>query len=355
MRAALRLIATLVVVLFGVAAFVGWRGEVGVDGQPGGFVAQAQYADPPALDAPAVAADVRKVLVDIDVTTGPFGGGAAGTGIVLTQDGQVLTSHHVIKGANSVKVTDVGNGLIYEGTVLGYDSSNDIALVSLAGASGLPTARLGSSADLRIRQDVLAIGNAGGDGGDPTAVAGPITALDASIVAMNSADLSRKALRGMVEVAAPVVGGQSGGALADGTGAVVGVVTAASGDKTPGPGNGYAVPIDTAMRIVEQIRSGTPTETVHIGPTATLGVQITDAQPSGARVDWAFHGQPAQAAGIVDGDTITAVDGQTITTARALTTAISKRKPAETIRIDLRGPDGNTRTVTVTLARGTPS
>ncbi|MGW6725343.1 S1C family serine protease [Nocardia sp. NPDC055029] len=356
-----RVFATLVVALIGVCAFLGYRGELAFPWEPpaGEIVAVAEQPPPIPLDPVLVAAQVEPALVNIAVDATRFGSSAAGSGIVLTEDGQILTSHHVIKGADELKVTDIGNGLVYPATVLGYDSTADIALLSLAGASGLPTARLGSSAELRIRQDVLAIGDAGGDGGEATAVAGPITDLDASIVAMNSADLTRKSLRGMVQIAAPVVGGQSGGALADSTGAVVGVITAASGERPgteyqPKQANGYAVPIDTALRIVAQIRSGTPTETVHIGPTATLGVQIVDAKPSGAQVNWAFYGQPARSAGITTGDVITAVDGQPITTARALSAAVNARKPADLIRLDVTAPDGTTRTVEVVLARGTP-
>ncbi|MFD3743871.1 S1C family serine protease [Nocardia sp. NPDC058633] len=351
-----RVLVTMVVALLGVCAFLGFRGEfVLVEPE---FVAQAQPPVLVPLDPVLVAGQMESVLVNIDVDAGGVGIGAAGSGIVLTADGQILTSHHVIKGAEALRVTDIATGLIYEATVLGYDSGADIALLSLGGARDLPTARLGTSADLRISQDVLAIGDAGGDGGAPTSVAGPITDLNATIVAMNSADLTRKALDGMVEIAAPVMGGQSGGALADASGAVVGVITAASGENSRAegkPANGYAVPIDTAMRIVAQIRSGTPTDTVHIGPTATLGVQVIDARPAGAQVSWAFYGKPAREAGISIGDVITAVDGVSITTAKALAAAINIRKPADPIRLDVTSPDGATRTVEAVLAKGTPS
>lgn len=359
MRGVGRVLVTLVVTVLGVCAFLGYRGELGAfgTGATGEFVAVAEQPAPVPLDPLPVAEQVRSALVNIDVES-TFGLGAAGSGIVLTPDGQVLTSHHVIKGADVLTVTDIGTGTSYHAEVLGYDATADIALLSLTGAGGLPTARLGSSADLRIRQEVLAIGDAGGDSGEPTAFAGPITRLDATIVAMNSADLTRKALTGMVEIAAPVEGGQSGGALVDGTGAVVGVITAASGERTATdtrPANGYAVPIDTAMRIVAQIRSGVPTETVHIGPTATLGVQIVDAEPAGAQVNWAFYGQPARAAGIGTGDVITAVDGRAISTAKALRAAINVRKPAEVVLLEVIAPDGTVRAVEVTLGWGAPS
>ncbi|MFC4126073.1 S1C family serine protease [Nocardia rhizosphaerae] len=362
MHAVGRALVTLVVAVVGVCAFLGYRGELGLPWRPGAAEIATVVAPPPpvALDPGWVTAQVRPSLVNIAVDAARFGANAAGSGIVLTADGQILTSHHVIKGAEEVSVTALVDGLVYEATVLGYDSTADIALLSLAGASGLPAARLGASSQLRIRQEMLAIGDAGGDGGEPTAVIGPITDLDASIVAMNSADMSRKALRGMVQIAAPVVGGQSGGALVDSGGAVVGVITAASAQRSTAetanrPPTGYAVPIETAMRIVTQIRSGVPTDTVHVGPTATLGVQIIDANPSGAQVNWAFYGQPARAAGIAAGDIVTAVDGTPITTAKALSAAINIRSPGDRIRLDITAPDGSTRVVEVVLARGTPN
>ncbi|MGV9820145.1 S1C family serine protease [Nocardia xishanensis] len=356
-----RALALLVVAVLGLAGFLGYRGELPgwpLLAGPGSVVAQREHEATPPLDPVAVAAAVDPALVHISTAAQLFGQGAAGSGIVLTADGQVLTSHHVVKGAESVTVTSVGTGQIYSATVLGYDSSADIALLELPDAAGLTIAQLGRSADLRLQDEVLAIGNAGGTGGPPTAIAGKITDLDSTIVALNAADLSRKALSGMLEIAAAVSSGQSGGALADRRGAIVGVITAASGDRDRAVDrqpNGYAVPIDTAMRVVRQIRSGTPTETVHIGPTATLGVLISDAKPSGARIDVAIYGSPAAAAGLNDGEVITSIDGKAVTTARALRAAINVRKPDDTVRLGVIGPGGVERTVTVVLGKGAPN
>lgn len=359
-KSAGRVLVPLVVLVLAAAAFLGYRGDLG-DGWRGAQTVTlvTPPPEPPPVDPAAVAAAVQPALVNIEVAARPFGAGAAGTGIVIGADGEVLTSHHVVKGAEDVTVTDVGNGRSYDATVLGYDSGTDIAVLTLRGATGLTTARLGTSADLRIRQEVLAIGNAGGTGGTPTAVHGRISGLNSTIVAVNAADRTRKALTGMVEISAPVVAGQSGGAMADGTGAVVGVITAASGEADPAaapkPPNGYAVPIDTAMRVVQQIRSGTPSENVHVGPTATLGVLVSDAKPAGARIDLALYGQPAYSAGLKEGEVITAIDGKSVTTARALRAAINVRAPGETIRLTIRGPDGVQRPVRVELATGTPN
>lgn len=359
MKSAGRVLVTLVVTVLAVAGFLAYRGEFD-DGWRGAETVTliTPPPEPPPVDPAVVTAAVEPALVNIDVVTRPFGTGTAGTGIVIGADGEVLTSHHVVKGAQDVTVTDVGNGRTYDATVLGYDSGTDIAVLTLRGATGLTTARLGTSSELRIRQQVLAIGNAGGAGGTPTAVSGRISGLNSTIVAVNAADRSRKALTGMVEISAPVVAGQSGGAMADGTGAVVGVITAASGDHDPAatkPANGYAVPIDTAMRVVEQIRSGTPTENVHVGPTATLGVLISDATPAGARIDLALYGQPAYSAGLKEGEVITAIDGKPVTTARALRAAINVRSPGQTVRLTVRGADGVERPVRVVLATGTPN
>ncbi|WP_227997284.1 S1C family serine protease [Nocardia australiensis] len=354
-----RVFALVVAAFLAIACFLGYRGEL--PGWPNGGVettAPALLEPAPPIDQAAVAGAVEPALVNINTTSQPLGVGTAGSGIVLTPDGQVLTSHHVVKGADSVSVTDIGNGFVYNATVLGYDAKADIALLELGGAVGLPVARVGNSSGLRMRDQVLAIGNAGGTGGHPTAIVGDITNLNSTIVALNSADLSRKALSGMVEVAAAVSAGQSGGALADRNGAVVGVITAASGehpkDVEQQP-NGYAVPIDTAMRVVAQIRSGTPTDTVHIGPTATLGVLVSDAKPSGARIDVALYGMPAYAAGLTGGEVITSLDGRAIATATALRAAINVHKPDDTIQLGVTGAGGVERTVAVVLVLGTPN
>ncbi|MFQ6326478.1 S1C family serine protease [Nocardia sp. CWNU-33] len=356
-----RALALFVAAMLAVAAFLGFHGEL--PGWPTG----EPDTSPPALSAPvppldpvAVAHIVQPALVNISTSSHAFGLGAAGSGIVLTPDGQVLTSHHVVKGAETVTVTDVGNRLEYDATVLGYDSGADIALLELGNAADLAIATIGTSSDLRMRDQVLAIGNAGGTGGTPTAIAGSITNLNSTIVALNSADLSRKPLSNMLEVAGAVSSGQSGGALADRNGAVVGVITAASGEPARESGstaNGYAVPIDTAMRVVQQIRSGTPTDTVHIGPTATLGILISNAEPAGtgARVDVAIYGMPAYAAGIVSGEVITAIDGHPVTTAQSLRAALNLRRPNDTVGLAVTGSGHLQRTVPVVLTVGPPN
>jgi S1-C subfamily serine protease len=157
-------------------------------------------------------------------------------------------------------------------------------------------------------------------------------------------------------VAAAVEPGQSGGALVDRYGAVVGVVTASGqmAGAARGP-SGYAVPIDTAMTVIRQIRSGTPTDTVHIGPTATLGVLTSDGKPSGARVDVAIYGLPAYAAGLIQGEIITALDDRAVTSAQSLRAALNHHRPADTVHLTVLEPDNTHRTVSVTLTSGPPN
>ncbi|MFI1918916.1 S1C family serine protease [Nocardia sp. NPDC020380] len=353
-----KFLAFLFVIVLGVTGFLGYRGDLprlsfGPDETTASLVGPAL----PPLDTTLVSHLAEPALVNVTAGIRPYGLGAAGSGIVLTADGEILTSQHVIKGADTVTVSDIGTGATYQATVAGYDSGADIALLELTGAHRLPVARIGSSAPLQLGDQVLAIGNAGGTG-SPTAVGGSITNLDSSIVARNEADLSRKSLHDMIEVAAAVAAGQSGGALVDRYGAVIGVITAASGDlqKAIGRGpTGYAVPIDTAMNVVRQIRSGTPTDTVHIGPTATLGIMTSDAQPTGARIDIAIYGLPAYTAGLSEGEVITALDGRPITSSQMLKAALNAHKPDDVVRLDISDPADGRKTVNVTLTVGPPN
>ncbi|WP_028478232.1 S1C family serine protease [Nocardia sp. CNY236] len=355
-----RALVMVAALLLTMVALIGHGGEVPdrVGSPAVGSSTPVELAAPETMDLNCVTTVVEQALVNIHAVAEPFGAGAAGSGIVLTADGQVLTSHHVVKGADRVTVTDVGTGETYDAVVLGYDSDADIALLDLPAATRLPVATIGSSAGLHLSEEVLAIGNAGGTGGTPTAVHGPLTALDSTIVAVNSSDLSRKSLRGMLEVEAAITSGQSGGALVDRSASVVGVIAAASGDPEQvrlHPPNGYAVPIDSAMHVVEQIRAGRPTDTVHIGPTATLGVLVSDALPAGtgARVDVAVYDMPAQNAGMGAGDVIVSVDDHPVTSARAVRAELNVRKPNDTIRLGLEGAGGQ-RTVSVVLISGPP-
>ena len=240
-----------------------------------------------ALTTPQIAAKVDPGLVDVVTTLGYQSGKAAGTGMVLTSTGEVLTNNHVIDGATSIKATDVGNGRTYTAKVVGYDKTHDVAVLQLQNASGLQTVTL-SSAGAQSGQKVVALGNALGKGGTPSVVSGRITGLGQSITASDQGAGDSEQLTGMISHNAPIQPGDSGGALANTEGEVIGMNTAASDSSSSGSPSqssqaqtatqAFAIPITRASSIAGQIEAGTPSSTVHIGATAFLGVETS---PSG--------------------------------------------------------------------------
>ena len=307
----------------------------------------------------SVPAVVDPALVDISVTFPYQGAQGAGTGIVLTPSGEVLTNNHVIEGATNIQVTDIGNGKTYSATVAGYDPSADIAVLQLSGASGLQTAKLGNSGNLAVGQSVVGLGNAGGAGGTPSSASGTITALDQSITASDSLSGTNEQLSGLIQTNADIQAGDSGGALANSAGQVVGMITAGSSSGPYGVTSatqGYAIPINKAVSVANQIESGNSSSTVHIGPTAFLGVLISssaqDASGSGATISSVVSGGPAAQAGLAAGDTITSIDGQAVTSATNLGSIIGQYKPGTTVQVGWNDTNGQAQTTTVQLGSG---
>jgi S1-C subfamily serine protease len=303
-------------------------------------------------------------IVVIDTNLRYQGGRAAGTGMVLTASGEVLTNNHVVTGATSIRVVVPGTKRSYVARVLGYSVQKDVALLQLRGASGLKTVST-SSGKPTVGEQVTAIGNANGTGA-LTAAAGKVTGLGRSITARDEQGRSEQ-LNGLIETNAAVEPGDSGGPLLDRSGHVVGMDTAAS----TGPGFGfsfqtasghsaYAIPIATALAVSKQIEAGASTATVHVGPTAFLGVEVTAADEGfgasapGALVAGVVPQGPAGSAGIVPGDLITSVDGRAIATPDDLTAAVLTRKPGARVQVAFTDRGGTARTVTVTLGAGPP-
>lgn len=306
-------------------------------------------------DAGAIAAAIDPSVVDIVTTLGVQQGSAAGTGIVLTSSGEVLTNNHVINGATSISVTDVGNGRTYPATVVGYDRGQDLAVIQLRGASGLATAPIGDSSKVGIGDAIVAIGNAGGRGGTPTAVTGNVTGLDQTITASDENGGDTQRLTGLIRVAADVEPGDSGGPLVDSTGHVIGVDTAATASFRfqAGGGEGFAIPINHAVAVAKQIEAGRGSDTVHIGPTAFLGVAVTGGTGgSGVVITEVVAGSPADRAGLRAGDEITSIDGTAVDSPSALSALLVPHHPGDQIRVSLTGQDGQPRTVTLRLGTG---
>ena len=303
-------------------------------------------------------------VVDVMTTLGYQNGAAAGTGIVLTSSGEILTNNHVIAGATSIKVRDVGNGRTYTASVVGYSETKDIAVLQLKGASGLTTATLGNSSQVRVGNSVVAIGNAGGKGGTPSVATGKVTGLGQSITASDSSTGTAEQLTGLIETNAGIQPGDSGGPLVNSAGQVIGLDTAASTGSafqvsSSAQTQAFTVPINEAVAIAKQIEAGTSSASVHIGATAFLGVAIGSGSSlpgipasTGALIAGVTQGSAAAAAGLAAGDTITALAGQTITTPSQIRTVLTQHHPGDKVSISWTDQAGGTHTATVTLAGG---
>lgn len=303
----------------------------------------------------------RPGVVNIDTERGLDRTRAAGTGIVLDPSGLVLTNTHVIAGATRIKGTDTDNRRTYRAKVVGYDKTGDIAVIRLTGASGLRPAAFGSSSGARVGDPVTAVGNAGGKGGAPTVVTGRVTALGQTVTARNESDGGAERLSGLIETNAPIRPGHSGGPLLDTAGRVIGMNTAAStgrtadGRKKKSSHRGYAIPADRALEVARQIQRGEPSATVHIGPTALLGVKVRGAAAGrGATVVEVVPDTPAADAGIPVGVTITALGGRMVDSPAALSALMLAHRPGDSVRLDWTGRDGRPASAFLRLTEGPP-
>jgi S1-C subfamily serine protease len=283
---------------------------------------------------------------------------------------------------------------------VGYDRTGDIAVLQLHNASGLQTANFGSSSGISVGENVVGVGNAGGTGGTPSAAGGTVTALNQSITAQDDGDGTSEQLSGLIETNANIQPGDSGGALVNTSGVVIGVDTAASAGFSfqyngQGQGNqGFAIPINQALSIARQIEAGNGSSTIHIGTTAFLGVEISPngsssnpgsgngggngpgpfgglfgnsgstgntgntgssgSSTSGAAVAGVVTNGPAQEAGLAQGDVITSLGGKTISSADDLTRDMGVYHPGDKVQVAWTDANGQTHTATVQLSSGPP-
>jgi S1-C subfamily serine protease len=380
------------------AAAVGWYDAT----QPSGSTGKATTSATTTLTKAQIAAKVSPGLVDINTTLGYDNEKAAGTGMVLTSTGEVLTNNHVIDGATSISVTDIGNGQTYKATVVGYDATKDMAVLQLQDASNLQTVTLGNSSSVRVGQTVVAIGNAEGKGGTPSVVSGTVTALGQSITASDEGSGNSERLTGLIQSNAPIQPGDSGGSLVNSSGQVIGMDTAASSSSasptsqgfTPGQNgqNGqsssgssttttqaFSIPISEAETVAAQIVAGTSSSTVHIGSTGFLGVEVSAASSSssssgsggsggtggfggygsgsgtttsGATVIGTVSGSPAATSGLTAGDVITSVAGQTVTSSSQISSILGTAHPGDKVSVSWTDTEGQSHTASITLATG---
>ena len=299
----------------------------------GVLLAVVLAASPSSLAAPS-AATTGVVVVNTRLAYG--GGGGSGTGVVLTSSGTVLTNNHVIRGAGTVRVTVPSSGRTYTATVAGYSVSKDIAVLKLRDAQGLATVQTGNSNTVDVGDSVTAVGNAGGTG-KLTTKSGKVTGLGESITVRN-VDGDPFTLPGLIETTTPLRSGDSGGPLLLG-GRVIGIDAAAGGGFFfRGSAQGYAIPINRALKIAGQIEAGRSSSTVHVGPTAFLGVGLrpasdVDEDVSGALVERVASGTPAAKAGIGANDLITSFAGKPVSSPASLRKLVLQASPGKTVRI----------------------
>ena len=351
-----------------------------------------------ALNQAAVERKVEPGLVDITATLKYASETAEGTGMILSSSGLVLTNNHVIDGATGVKVSLADNThRSYPAQVIGYDSTDDVALLQLTGASGLATVSIGNSAQVRVGTPVLALGDAQGRGG-VTPARGYISGLDRSIQASDEGSDTTENLNHMLQTSAQIQQGDSGGALANNAGQVIGMVTAAntpSGGQ-PGGSMGFAIPINTALTIARQITMDRPSSTVSIGLPGFLGVEVgqsNSADPrqqaaderqsgdnqggprglacvadgqepgvprriapadAGALIMGVLCGTAAQSKGLVAGDVIISVDGQAVTTPDSLTAITARYHPGDVVSVGWVAVNGSRHTARIVLGEGPP-
>jgi S1-C subfamily serine protease len=319
----------------------------------------APSSNAPDIDVNAVAARVQPGVVDI-YTQLASGVAGAGTGVILTPDGEVLTNNHVIDGSTTIQVVHVSTGARYTAVVVGTVPSEDIAVLQIQGASSLPTVPLGRSSTVKVGDPVVALGNAGGVGGVPHTVSGTVQALNQTITATDLDGSHPETLAGLIQIDAPLEPGDSGGPLINRSAQVIGIDTAASATRrfrAVGDSAGFAIPMDRAMALVGQIHAGQASATVHLGYPGQLGVVMSDPVPStgpatGVTVAEVMPGSPAANAGVVAGDTLTEIDGLAATSPDAVSAQIKKHRSAEKINFSWIDESNRRRTATVILAPG---
>jgi S1-C subfamily serine protease len=317
-------------------------------------------------DVGTVASTVDPAIVDVNTTLAENEGTAAGTGMVITSDGDILTNNHVVEDAIAMTVTIPGRGT-YKARVIGTDVSDDIAVLKVTGLSDLTTVRVDTAA-VATGTSVVAIGNALGKGGTPSAVSGTVTARSQTISAETDTD-GEETLHNLIETDAAIEPGDSGGPLVDAEGEVIGMDTAANSSGTTTTTTAYSIPMSEIVPIVEKMLEGKSGHGVDLGKSAFLGVatlasseSVDPQNPFGAAtstsdsggvvVQQVVSGSPAANVGLVAGDVITTFAGTTIASEAQLRELILAHRPGTTVKITFTTPEGTTTTVTVRLTSG---
>jgi S1-C subfamily serine protease len=305
------------------------------------------------LTMPQLQTAVDPAIVDITTQLGTTGA-AAGTGMLIGSDGVILTNNHVISGATSISVHVHGASTGRPATPVGYDVSHDVAVLKVAGMTGAPTIAPETSRPVTFGEKVVVIGNALGKGGWP-AVPGTVAGLDRTINASDAAGGDVETLTDVIELTANIEPGDSGGAVVDLYGHVIGMTTAGSSSGVQPVSTtttGFAIPIARAMSIAQQIEAGDAGSTVHIGEHGLLGVAVVGSARRGVVVAGVEPNSPGAAAGLASGDTIVSANGTSIATTTDLNRVLQQTHVGDKIAVGYIDLNGQTRNVVVTLTSG---
>jgi putative serine protease PepD len=305
------------------------------------------------MDVQAILEQVEESVVTIETAgvanEGAFDGG--GTGVILSEDGLIMTNAHVIAQSGAIRVRTF-DGATFDAALVGSEPSADLAVIRIEGAQDLTPAALGSSASLVVGEPVIAIGNALNLGGQPSVTTGIVSAVNRTL------DGPQGPLSDLIQTDAAINPGNSGGPLVDSTGAVAGINTAILEDSQ---NIGFAIAIDRAKPIIDRIQDGggeiTP-DTPRLGVT-TVGVETIEDEvreqfgitaDEGAFVYDVLAGSGAEAAGLRPGDVIVAVDGEGVTSNERLGELIAEHEAGDQIEVTIER-DGEEQTVTAELGR----
>ena len=310
------------------------------------------------MDIQAILDNVQESVVTIETSAATAGGvfEGAGTGIVLSADGLVLTNAHVISGSNEINVR-LFDGAIHTAGLVGSQPGDDLAVIKIDGVDDLVAAELGSSEVLQVGEPVIAIGNALNLGGRPSVTQGIVSAKDRSIEDAGVAG-EPISLTNLIQTDAAINPGNSGGPLVDAAGQVVGINTAIIAESQ---NIGFAIAIDPVKPLIDDLRNGGGEITPD---TAFLGVQTVDLDgvddavreqlgveaEEGAFVAEVTPGSGAADAGIEDGDVILEFDGEPIETSTDVAGLVREREPGDQVELRIER-EGEERTITATLGR----
>ncbi|UZJ25521.1 trypsin-like peptidase domain-containing protein [Rhodococcus antarcticus] len=321
----------------------------------GAATASQPIAQAPNGSVETVAAKVLPSVVQIRVSVG--GSGDVGSGVVLSTDGNILTNNHVVAGAAGAPTGAITvafqDGTTATATIVGRDPSADLAVIKVD-KTGLTPIAIGSSSALAVGQDVVAVGSPLGLSG--TVTTGIVSALNRPVSASGQSTATTQAsVIDAIQTDAAINPGNSGGALVNMNGELIGINSAIaslgqsqSGAQSGSIGLGFAIPVDHAQRIAQElISTGHATQSV-------LGVSTsTPPGTRGAQVANVVAGSPAASAGLTTGDVITKVDTQLIDTSDALAAAVRSHNPGDTITLTITDQGGTSRTTTATLGSQT--